>query len=306
MNKPIRVLLHPQHPKGVEAALRGLKGIELSMPADPGELAVSTAPVLVSFRWAAEYWTDELQWVQSISAGVDQFPVDQFRTRAVVLTSASGVHAVPVAEHALALLLSLTRGIGIAVRDAATATWRPRMGAELAGRTAGVLGLGTLGTAVTRRLAALEMQVIGTRANPDLGHPVAEAVFSPSQTVDVCRRSDVVISTLPGGATTRHAMGRPEFEALGAGWFVNVGRGTTVDEAALLAALDHGGLRGAGLDVVEEEPLAPDSPLWRHPRVVLTPHTAGLSPAYGDRLAAIMRRNLAAFAGRGPWVNRVT
>jgi len=94
------------------------------------------------------------------------------------------------------------------------------------------------------------------------------------------------------------------FDAIGAGWFVNVGRGATVDEGALLDALD-GDLRGAGLDVFVAEPLPGDSPLWDHPKVVLTPHTAGLSPAYGERLSRIVAANLTAFGGAGDWLNRV-
>jgi phosphoglycerate dehydrogenase-like enzyme len=89
------------------------------------------------------------------------------------------------------------------------------------------------------------------------------------------------------------------------GWFINVGRGNAVSEDDILAAIDGGGLLGAGLDVFENEPLPAESPLWTNPRVVITPHTAGLSPHYGRRLAEIFADNLEALSGRGEWRNRI-
>lgn len=298
-----RVALHPEHPRGVEEALAAIDGVELVMPAI--DEIVGAAPILVTFHWSDAYLSSDLRWVQSISAGVDQYPLTRMQSAGVVLTSARGVHAIPVAEHALALLLALTRGVGVAMRDAEHKRWRPRMGQELAGRTAAVLGLGTIGTAVAERLAALGIRVIGTRNRPELGHPIAELVHGPDGTMDVCRLADIVVSTLPGGSATRHEIGTAELEALGRGWVVNVGRGSTIDQEAVVEALESGSLRGVGLDVFESEPLPASSPLWSHPRVVITPHVGGFSPAYGVRLAQLLTTNLDAFMGRGEWVNRV-
>jgi phosphoglycerate dehydrogenase-like enzyme len=123
--------------------------------------------------------------------------------------------------------------------------------------------------------------------------------------VEVCRRADIVVSVLPETAATRGVIGAEALEALGEGWVINVGRGSAVDTSALLAALDSGSLQGAGLDVFEVEPLPEDSPLWNHPRIIVTPHTAGFSPRYGERLVALFQHNLNAFRSAGAWRGRV-
>jgi phosphoglycerate dehydrogenase-like enzyme len=291
----------------VEEALRAVDGIELVEPSDDDGVveALGDAPVLVTFVWDDRFLTPALRWIQSVSAGVEQYPIEALRERGVALTSARGVNAPQVAEHVFALLLALTRAVGISMREAEKRVWRPRMGEELEGRVMAVLGLGTIGEEVARRAQLWGMEVVGTKAHPKGYRGHAVRVLPPEETVEACRLADVVVAVLPGGDSTRHLVGREAFDALGRGWFVNVGRGSTVDTSALLEALDHGELRGAGLDVFEDEPLPADSPLWSHPRVVLTPHIAGLSPLYGPRLARIFTANLEAFRrGRG-WTNRV-
>lgn len=297
------VVLHPRHPPGMPDALQAI-GVDVVVPfEDEIPAALEDSGILVSFRWDDSF-LPPLRWLQSISAGHDQFPYDAFRQHGVVLTSASGVHAPQVAEHAMALLLALTRGIGFATRNAVEHRWVPIQPDELTGRTVGVLGLGTIGEEIARRCHAWGLRVIGTKGHPDAYDGVAELVVGAEETGRVFEEADVVISVLPGGAGTDGLVTRQMLESLD-GWFVNVGRGNVVSEGDILGALDSGGLRGAGLDVFAEEPLPDDSPLWSHRRVVLTPHTAGLSPEYAPRLAAIVRENLAAFAGDGEWVNRV-
>lgn len=305
MSEKIRVVLHPRHPRGVDDALRAVDGIELVEPEDEDGVAASleTGPVLVTFRWADRFLTESLRWVQSISAGVDQYPLSRLEARGVRLTSARGVHGPAAAEHAFALLLSLTRAVGVSMRDAEHRRWRPRMGVELGGSTMGILGLGSIGEEIASRAVAWGMTVIGTKANPDTYTGVASEVFGPEGTVEVFRRSDAVVSVLPDTPETQGVVNEAAFTAMEGGWFVNVGRGSAVDEDALVEAIDQGHVLGAGLDVFSTEPLPDDSPLWANPRVVITPHTAGLTPEYGPRLADLFRRNLAAFTGSGSWEN---
>lgn len=302
MSQPA-IVLHPRHPRGVDRALSALD-VEVIIPAAPDvPAAVAAHGILVSFVWDDAY-LDGLRWVQSVSAGHDQFPVAVFRDRDIVLTSASGVHGPQVSEHAFALLLALTRGVGVAMRRAEHRVWKPMMLDELTGRTVGVLGLGAIGEDIARKATAWGLRVIGTKRDPEGYTGIAEEVFPPEQTEEVFVRSDIVISVLPGGDAT-DGLVTPRMLAALDGWFVNMGRGNVVAEADLLAALEAGSVLGVGLDVFESEPLPESSPLWSHPRVVLTPHTAGFSPEYGPRLAEIVRDNLAAFAGRGEWRNRV-
>jgi len=297
------VVLHPIHPPGVVEALGDID-LDVRVPAE-SEISEGLVDdgILVTFRWDDRY-IPNLRWLQSISAGHDQFPVDEFRRLGVVLTSASGVHAPQVTEHAFALLLSLTRGIGVSTRLATEAKWKPMMLAELTGRTMAVLGLGTIGEEVARRARAWGLRVIGSTRHPADYRGVAENVVTPDKTADLFREADIVVSVLPGGPGTTGLVTRSMLESLG-GWFVNVGRGNVVTEEDLLAALESGGLLGAGLDVFETEPLPSSSPLWSHPRVVITPHNAGFSPHYGRRLAAIVDANLPAHRGEGEWMNRV-
>lgn len=302
----MKVVLHHRHPRGVDEALEQIPGVRLIRTTSDDEVQeqLQHAEVLVTFRWSERFRSPTLRWIQSVSAGVDQFPLDELRESGVVLTSARGVHGPQVAEHAFALLLALTRGVGVSMRDTVTHTWQPRTGEELSGKTLGVLGLGTIGEEIARRATAWGMKVIGTKRNPGVYSGVARAVYPPSETIEVFRLADCVVSVLPDSPETRGVVGAAELDALGAGWFVNVGRGSAVDEEALIGALVNGTLRGAGLDVFAQEPLPEDSPLWHHPRVVMTPHTAGLSPEYGPRLARIFEANLAAFNDDGVWVNR--
>ena len=298
-----RVVLHPRHVRGISEALATLD-VDLLEP-DEKDLpaAIESSGILVSFVWEDRFLPG-LKWLQSISAGHDHYPHDEFVRHGVVLTSASGVHGPQMAEHAFALLFALSRGVGVATRNAMRAEWKPMLLNELSGGTLGVLGLGAVGEVVARRAKAWDMTVIGTKREVAEYAGCADQVFAPEETAEVFRRSDAVVSVLPGGESTDGIITRAMLESLD-GWFVNLGRGNAVAEDDILAALDSGGLLGAGLDVFDTEPLPPSSPLWSHPRVVITPHVAGLSPHYGARLAEIVAHNLAAFAGDGEWRNRV-
>lgn len=303
-----RVVLHPEQPPGVREQLQAFGDIELVTPDDADgvhQALVDGAPILVTFRWEQRFLQPSLRWIAGEGAGFEQYPIDELDAAGVVLTTATGVHTVSVAEHAMGLLLALTRRIGEATRDAVHHVWHERPGADLEGRTAAVLGLGTIGEAIARLARAFGMEVIGYKRDPAAYDGAVTEVFGPRDLPEVCRRADVLFVVLPGGDATHHLIGREELAALGAGWIVNVGRGPVVDEEALVEALTTGELRGAGLDVFETEPLPDSSKLWDLPSVVMTPHTAGDSPRYGQRWAAIFRSNLRAFDGGGGWRNRV-
>lgn len=309
MSAPQMVVVHPCHPRGVPESLTGIGGVEVVVPPDLeslGEcLAHPRAEILVSFIWTDECLSLGLRWIQSISSGLDNYPLEALAEAGIRLTSGRGANAPAVAEHAFALLLAVTRRVGKSVRYSERSLWRQGMGYELGGKTLGVLGLGSVGEEIAWRAKAWGMEVIGTKRFPDAYQGCADRVYPPEETVEVFARSYAVISALPHARGAPPQVGPAEFAALGDGWFVNVGRGSVVDTDAMLAALDSGRLRGAGLDVTFPEPPPPDSPLWRHPQVVLTPHLGGFSPEYADRLAGIFARNLQAFRGEGEWVNLV-
>jgi phosphoglycerate dehydrogenase-like enzyme len=303
----IRALLGPIGGSLIYEQLATIPDLELTAAASIDEVPdlIGDAEVLISFRWSDEWVVPGLRWIQSVSAGTDQFPLDALRANGTVLTSASGVHEIQVSEHAIGLLLAMTRGIAASARDQHLHQWQWPPVADLSGMTLGILGLGTIGEGVARRASGFGMRVIGTKRDPGTYSGVAVEVYPPQETVEVCRAADAVIITLPGGDGTRDIVGLAELEALEGGWLVNVGRGSVIDTAALLDVAGRGLLRGVALDVFEEEPLPKDSPLWDTPGILITPHVAGLSPGYGERLAAIVARNIAAYRGDGEWVNRV-
>jgi phosphoglycerate dehydrogenase-like enzyme len=305
-----RVVLHPVHPPGLSTLLSDLDGAELDFPADDGSVANALeagAEILVTYRWEDRFLSGSLKWVQAISAGLEQFPTDAFISRGVRLTSARGAHAPAVAEHAVAMLLTLVRRIGEAMRDVPGRGWHPYRDAyEISGRTLGVLGLGAIGEGIAVRAARLGMRVIGSKRRPDRYDGVADWVVGSDGTLEVCRAADAVIVALPHSEDTVGLVGSEEIEALRGGWLVNVGRGSVIDEEALIAALSDGTLLGAGLDVFAEEPLPVDSPLWELPNVVITPHTAWSSDRLAVRLVDLFAENLAAYGGSGEWRNLIT
>ena len=305
----LTVVVHPLHPPGFFELVQETPGVEVIL-ADDEDGVVSVleegAVGLVTYRWDPSFLTEALRWVQSLSAGIEQFPVDELRRCDVVLTSARGVHSPAVAEHAIALLLAAMRGVGGAMRDTAERRWtwgRPAF--EVGGSTLGVLGLGHVGEQVAVLARGLGMRVIGTKANPDGYRGVAERVLGPDGTAEVCADADAVVVALPDDASDGPVIGAPELEALGRGVLVNVGRGSAVDEQALVEALRSGRLRAAGLDVFQTEPLPPGSPLWDIENVVITPHAAWSSDRLPGRMAERFRHNAAVFAAGGDgWEDR--
>ena len=307
MSEPVRIVLGPTSSQGFVDALEAIPdvaSVTTGTMDTVGEL-LTDADVLVSFRWSDEWIVPSLRWIQSISAGTDQFPLEALDDAGVVLTSAVGIHAVQVSEHAFGLLLAMTRGLAPALRNEADQHWEWTRVIDLDGMTLGVLGLGTIGEAVARKAKAFGMDVIGTKRDPSVYDGVADEVFGADDTLEVFRRADAVVVTLPGGTETEGIVGADEMAALEGGFIVNVGRGSVIDEDAIVEALRSETIRGAGLDVFEEEPLPTGHPLWSLPNAIVSPHLAGASPRYAERLAALFERNLAAYRGDGDWVNRV-
>ena len=254
-----------------------------------------------------------LRYVQSLSAGTDQYDREVFRRHGIRLASAAGANANAVSEHALALMLGITRRLFGARDDQHRRHWSGMKGDfaeredELAGKTALVVGLGRIGGRLVRLLKAVDMRVIGLRANPSAGTEGADEVHGLDALPALLPRADFVVLVCPLNAQTE---GLINAAALGAmkpsAWLVNCARGRVVDEPALIAALEARRIAGAALDVMVEEPLPASSPLWVMPNVHLTPHTAGETRAYEDNVLDLMLDNLARLrAGRDELVNGI-
>ena len=303
----VPVVLHPKLPPGVADAVRATPGLDVQAPADDDGVAralAAGAQVRVTYTWRDDFLGPSLRWVAGCGAGYEQYPLARFERQGVVLSSAAGVHAECVAEHAFALLLALTRRLGEAVRHMTQQRWVALPGEELGGKKLAIVGLGRIGEGIARRAEGWGLEIVGVKRDPSRHGGGVRDVRGTEQLGAVCEWADIVVLCAPATPDRRPIVGATELQRLGAGWIVNVGRGSLIDEPALLAALD-GPLRGAGLDVTAVEPLPAGSPLWTHPKVVLSAHNAGDSPRFGPRWAEIFRANLAALQGAGAWRNRV-
>ncbi len=247
-----------------------------------------------------------LKWIHSTAAGVDQLLYPEVRERGITMTASSGIHQ-PLVEHVFAFLLGLERRLHVAMRQQLQHRWdRARtLGDEVAGKTLGILGLGTIGQQLVRKALAFEMRVIGTKRTPT-PIPGVERVLPPEGLPEVLRESDAVVVVLPLTQQTRGLIGAPELQMMKrTAWLINVGRGPIIQEKALVQALRAGWIAGAGLDVFEQEPLPADSPLYELDNVMLTPHVSGASPHYMDRAVPLFCENLARYLRGEPLRNLV-
>ena len=253
-----------------------------------------------------------LRWIHTGAAGVASLLHPELIEHRIVLTNSAGVHAAPMAETVLAMMLHFARGFDYAVRAQTQASWRTevfedtRSGIrELDGATAGIIGLGGIGRAIAQRARALGMHVIGTRRS---GAPVenVELLSGHDALAQLLQRSDFAVVTVPSTPATQQLIGEREFRLMRRdAVFVNVARGTVVDEDALLAALQERRLRGAALDVFATEPLPPEHPLWRLDNVLITPHVSATTPRYWEREAELMLDNVQRYLNGQPLRNVV-
>ncbi|HLW49037.1 MAG TPA: D-2-hydroxyacid dehydrogenase [bacterium] len=265
------------------------------------------AEVIVGFRPLREAATRArlLRWVHSMGAGVENLCRDVAGTDIIVTNS--HVHGDVIAEHVMALALAHARRLPAAIARQAEGRWTRdgAVGTVLRGHAMGVVGLGAIGTELARRTAAFGMRVWGVRRS-GAAVPGVERVVAPDRLDEVLRVADYLALTLPLTQDTRGLIGARELALLPRGAFVvNVGRGGIVDEAALADAVESGRLGGAGLDVFEEEPLPPSSPLWRLPGVIITPHVGGSFPGFLDRAVPFFCENLKRYLAGEPLLNRV-
>ncbi|HWQ15034.1 MAG TPA: D-2-hydroxyacid dehydrogenase [Roseiflexaceae bacterium] len=251
-----------------------------------------------------------LRWLQQWGAGADwllRHP--QAAEMDFVLTNASGVHAVPISEQIIGMLLMFARGLHLAVRaQARREWWRPgRAGVfELAGKTMLLVGVGAIGERTAELASALGMRVEGVRRDPSIAAAGVAAMFGPDQLAARLPHADVVVLTVPLSRETRGLIGAAQLRAMkSTAYLVNIGRGGTVDEAALAEALHEGWIAGAALDVFAEEPLPPGSPLWELENCIITAHYAGNTPAYNERAMAIFCDNLRRYRAGEPLRNVV-
>jgi phosphoglycerate dehydrogenase-like enzyme len=237
----------------------------------------------------------KLRLYHSIGAGVDNILNAELANSNVPLASEKGDVGIHLSEHAFALLLGLTRGLHTAIRTPDYGLREPIRvhQRELYEQTMGIVGFGGTGRAVAKRAVAFGMRVLGVDIEHVDPEPGVEAIWTPDRLPDLLGASDVVVIALPLTKATHHLFTRERFLQMQRhAILINVTRGEIIRGEDVLAAVNEGLIWGAGLDVTDPEPLPKDHPLWRHPRVIVTPHTAGGSPRRAGRVIATFCENL--------------
>ncbi len=246
-----------------------------------------------------------LRWVHTISAGVDHLLFPELRDSDAILTNASGVFNVPIAETVMAYILAVVKRLPEFWTLQREHRWEKLPLRELRGLTVGIIGLGDIGTEVARLCRAFGMRVLGLRRRP-APSDVADEVLPPERLHDLLARSDFVVIAVPLTAQTRGMIGRAELAAMKPdAWLINISRGAIVDEEALVEALQAGRIGGACLDVFAQEPLPPESPLWDLPNVIITPHNSWSSPHIEEREIDLFLENLRRYVAGEPLLNVV-
>lgn len=248
-----------------------------------------------------------LRWVQGVGAGVGQLQSAGLAESGIRLTTGAGLSAVSISEFVIGRLMEVWKDTDRLTRLQRDHEWGVAHGRTFAGSTVGLVGLGAIGGELARRLSAFDVEIIGCRSRPE-APPVegVDRVVGVDRLDELLTASDVVVSAVPDTPDTRDLFDADRFAAMAEGAvFVNVGRGSAVVEADLIAALESGRLGAAILDVARAEPLPADDPLWDAPRVKLSPHVAASADRYMENLHSLFRDNLDRYLTGEPLRNEV-
>ena len=292
-------------------------GIEIRIPTEAAQLApmMADADALLGVPTAAAFrGASRLRWIQSPSAGVEgPLAIPGLAVSPVVLTNAQRIYGPPLAEHVFGLLLGLTRKLQVAVPLMRASEWAddpdifpPAQMPELRGKTMLIAGLGGIGTEVAAAAHGMGMRVIATRNNKSRPTDLIEYVGGAGELAALAAEADVVVNALPLTPATRNVFSAEVFGAMKrTTYFINIGRGGTVDTEALTVALESNRLGGAGLDVVNPEPLPASHRLWGLPNVIITPHVGSSSDLERERTWLLFRENLRRFVAGEPLLSVV-
>jgi phosphoglycerate dehydrogenase-like enzyme len=301
-----------------ENRIRGLSPLIRLMRLDPtatNSYKAELAKAEVLYTTQADLQPDDvpnLRWIQLDTAAVDEFLTKPLAKSGARIANVSGAYSVAVAECAIGMLLALTRRIALASQFQAKQHWPTNitqlLGNDLFGLTLGIVGYGSIGRQIAKIANCFGMKVLACKREPNKRHEgstyrmpntgdpegtIPEAWFGTEQIAAMWSQCDIVVVTLPLTPHTRGLIGEPELEALpDQAYLINVGRGPVVSESALVHFLKEGRLAGVALDVFDQEPLPPESPLWKLPNVLVLPHIASWTKSQSDSAADVLIENL--------------
>lgn len=268
-----------------------------------------------------------LRWVQLHQAGVDMAAEHSLYSNSdVIFTTASGVHAIPIAEYTMAMVLAFAHHLPEMMEDKLTSSWPKErwnryLPQELFGATIGIIGYGSIGRQIARLAQAFGMKVLAMKQNlrqleeintyqvAETGDPsgdIPDRIYPPEALNSMLKECDYVAITVPLTEQTRHMIDANALKSMKSeAVLINIARGDIIDQPALIDALQRQQIRGAALDVFTPEPLPSDNPIWALPNVIQSPHIAGLTPHYYDRTVELFAENLRRFLSGEPLLNQV-
>lgn len=269
--------------------------------------------ILVGFSLRREQFSSakKLKWIHATAAGVGQLMYSELRESGIVLTNARGIHSDPMAEHILGMVIAMSRRFPDAFRYQRAAHWaqqeiwdaRPF---ELKGKVLLIAGFGSIGQALARIIQPIGMRVWGLTQSGSGDERFAERILPASKLRDALPHADFVLLAAPETPETRQMIGEKELASMKrSAYLLNVARGTLVDQSALIAALRARTIAGAALDVTEEEPLAPENPLWKLDNAFITPHVSAATDLLWQRQGELLLENLERWFDGRELLNRV-
>jgi len=254
--------------------------------------------IFVGYSLRAQQLKDakKLKWVHSTAAGVAQLMYPELRDAGLLVTNPRGIFSVPMAEHTIGLLLALARNFPDSVRHQDRSRWgqqelwdKPQHLTELNGQVLLIVGFGSIGREIAKRARAFDLRVWGVTRSGNGDRTLAEKIVAAVQLPEVLPEADYVVIAAPETAETKHLFGAAQIGRMKrSARLINVGRGSLLDEGALVHALKSGALAGAALDVTSTEPLPAESPLWKAPNLLITPHTSAVSDRLWQRETALL------------------
>lgn len=301
MKTPTILVINPMADRHIATITNAVPGAVIrSVGTEEAPANISDADILVTWGWydlePLLTCAPKLQWVHSLSAGVESLLSPAVVNGNIILTNSKGIHSIPVSEHVLALMLAFSRDLPQMFRNQANKEWkRPVVLDELHEKTVGIVGLGSIGREIAKKCKALGMRVLGVKQvlSTEL---FIDHLYASSQLDEVLPQCDYIISATPLVEKTKELFDEARFSMMKDGAvFINIARGGVVVEQALINALTSGKLRGAGLDVFVTEPLPAEHPFWAMENVIVSPHIAGISPLYLDRAIKLFADNLSRY-----------
>lgn len=236
-----------------------------------------------------------LKWVHALSAGVEDLVFPEIISANTLLTNSKGIHGIPISEHVLAMMLAFTRGLTVFIRQQSQKEWKRTPVVEIYDKTIGIVGLGSIGREIAKKAKGMGMHVVASKQTMTT-ELFIDKLYTPDQLHELLAVSDFVVLALPLVEETKNLFTIKEFSTMKpSAYFINIARGGVVKQDDLVTALEQGLIKGAGLDVFDQEPLSEASPLWDMPNVIITPHLAALSPNYLDRAIKLFADNLSRF-----------